>query len=229
MSHSSLGPGQSHSLTNDSNEKRYETRASLVTPSHGQFYVSFISPPVVKKYLNVAKQWFPHYTQKVRSEKCFLAYKDNSTLMWSTRINQEQSFRDKWTGINMEQAQDSWRLFQTNFQFTGIQNRQPLIWFYAFKLTLNLKCQYKCHILNNHLQSREYSWYVGFISSSFFNATIPLDILRQFGNTGKHNLHHYLRLEVQPQVIPLPDALVGNIRLPVHSQLPHAIWDTDSL
>ena len=60
----------------------------------------------------------------------------------------------------MEQAQDSWRLFQTNFQFTGIQNRQPFIRFDAFKLTLNLKC----HILNNHLQSREYSWYVGFIS-----------------------------------------------------------------
>ena len=26
--------------------------------------------------------------------------------------------------INMEQDQDSWRLFQSNFQFTGIQNRQ---------------------------------------------------------------------------------------------------------
>ena len=58
--------------------------------SHGQFYVSFISPPVVKKYLNVAKQWFPHYTQKVRSEKCFWAYKDNSTFNTDV-INKDKS------------------------------------------------------------------------------------------------------------------------------------------
>lgn len=119
----SLGSGprtESESeVTSDSNERRNERRVSLVKPSHARF-MSHLLFHLSWKISFFAKQWFSSLlTQKVRS--VVVRKKDNSRT-------QDNSFRDKWKEINMEQDADSWRLFQSNFQFIGIQNRPTFQW-----------------------------------------------------------------------------------------------------